>query len=103
MEASWSSIPKAAVSSHQDLSLSSISAAWFSEHTQPAEVIGSGLGRTCPITSVTFFTQSSTAHCVLKWKLKGSLKSQLCWMVSCWGKHTKEHFAEANTGERMFC
>ena len=39
---------------------------------------------------------------VLKWKPKGSLESQLCWIVFCWGKHVKEHFAEADTGERMF-
>jgi hypothetical protein len=23
----------------------------------------------------------------LKWKRKGSLESQLCWMVFCWDKH----------------
>lgn len=36
-------------------------------------------------------------------ELKGSLKSQLYWMVFCftWGKHVKEHFAEADTGERL--
>ena len=28
----------------------------------------------------------------MKWKLKGSLESQLCWMVFCWGKHMKECF-----------
>lgn len=53
-------------------------------------------------------------------RLKGSLESQLCWMVFCWGKHMKEcfvkvdtsgalrqtgegGFTEADTGERMFC
>jgi hypothetical protein len=28
----------------------------------------------------------------MKWKLKGSLESQLCWIVFCWGKHVKEYF-----------
>ena len=37
----------------------------------------------------------------LKWKLKGSLESQLCWMVFCWGKHVKECFPEVDTGERL--
>jgi hypothetical protein len=23
----------------------------------------------------------------MKWKPKGSLESQLCWVVFCWGKH----------------
>ena len=36
-----------------------------------------------------------------KWKLKGSLESQLCWMVFCWGKHVKECFPEVDTGERL--
>ena len=31
----------------------------------------------------------------------GSLESRLCWMVFCWDKHMKEHFAEADTGERL--
>lgn len=54
----------------------------------------------------------------MKWKLNGSLESQLCQMVFCWGKHVeclgevdtgerlrrvKEGFADADTGERMFC
>ena len=54
----------------------------------------------------------------MKWKLKGSLESQLCQTVFCWGKpvecfrevdtgerlrQVKEGFAEADTGERMFC
>ena len=34
-------------------------------------------------------------------RLKGSLESQLCWMVFCWGKHMKEYFPEVNTGERL--
>ena len=38
---------------------------------------------------------------ILKWKLKGSLESQLCWMVFCWGKHMKECFPEVDTGERL--
>lgn len=53
----------------------------------------------------------------MKWKLNGSLESQLCQMVFCWGKHVeclgevdtgerlrrvKEGFADADTGERMF-
>jgi len=37
-----------------------------------------------------------------KWKLMGSLESQLCWTVFCWGKHTKEHFTEADTDKMMF-
>ena len=37
----------------------------------------------------------------MKWKLKASLESQLCQMVFCWGKHVKECFPEADTGERM--
>ena len=36
-------------------------------------------------------------------RLKGSLESQLCWMVFCWDKHMKEFFPEVDTGERMFC
>lgn len=39
----------------------------------------------------------------LKWKLKASLESQLCQIGFCWGKHSKEHFAGADTRERMFC
>lgn len=27
-----------------------------------------------------------TVIATVKWKLKGSLESQLCWMVFCWGK-----------------
>jgi hypothetical protein len=38
---------------------------------------------------------------LLKRKLKGSLESQLSWMVFCWGKHLKECFLEADTGERL--
>jgi hypothetical protein len=34
----------------------------------------------------------------MKWKLKSSLESQLCWKVFCWGKHVKEHFPEMDTG-----
>ena len=26
----------------------------------------------------------------MKWRLKGSLGSQVYWMVFCWGKHTKD-------------
>jgi hypothetical protein len=37
----------------------------------------------------------------VKWKLKGSLESQLCWMVFFWGKHVKECFPEAVIGERL--
>ena len=37
----------------------------------------------------------------LKWKLKGSLESQLCWMVFCWGKNVKECFPEEDIGERL--
>ena len=36
---------------------------------------------------------------LLKWKRRGSLESQLCWMVFCLGKHMEEHFAEVDTGE----
>jgi hypothetical protein len=39
----------------------------------------------------------------MKWKLEGSLESQLRWTVLCWGTHVKEHFNEADPGERMFC
>jgi hypothetical protein len=56
----------------------------------------------------------------MKWELKGSLETRLCWKVLCWGKHVKEcfhgvdtgerlsrlvkeRFTEADTGERMFC
>jgi hypothetical protein len=38
---------------------------------------------------------------LLKWKLKGSLESQLCWMVFCWGKHMKECFSKVDTDERL--
>ena len=38
----------------------------------------------------------------MKWKGKGSLESQLCPAVFCWGKHVKECFPEADTSERMF-
>ena len=34
----------------------------------------------------------------LKWKPKGSLESQLCWMVFYLGKHMKECFPEVDTG-----
>ena len=37
----------------------------------------------------------------MKWKLKGSLESQLCWMLFCWGKHVKECFLKVDTGERL--
>ena len=37
----------------------------------------------------------------LQWKLKGSLESQLRWMMFCWGKHVKEWFPEVDTGERL--
>ena len=37
----------------------------------------------------------------LKWEHKGSLKSHLCWRGFCWGKHVKECFPEADTGERL--
>jgi len=40
---------------------------------------------------------------VLKWKLKDSLESRLCWVEFCWGKQVKKCFAEADTGQRMFC
>jgi hypothetical protein len=35
----------------------------------------------------------------------GHLKAlwKVSWMVFCWGKHVKEHLAEVDTGERMFC
>lgn len=36
---------------------------------------------------------------LLKWKLKGSLESQLYWMLFCWGRQVKEHFTEAGPGE----
>jgi hypothetical protein len=39
----------------------------------------------------------------MKRKLVISLESQLCPMMFCWGKHVKQCFAEADTGERMFC
>jgi hypothetical protein len=32
----------------------------------------------------------STTEIDLEWKFRGSLESQLCWMVFCWGKHKKE-------------
>jgi hypothetical protein len=35
----------------------------------------------------------------MKWKLEGSLESQLCSMVFCWGKHVKECFPEVDTGK----
>ena len=37
----------------------------------------------------------------MKWKVKVSLESQLCWMVTCWDKQVKEHFAEVDIGERL--
>jgi hypothetical protein len=37
----------------------------------------------------------------LKWKLKGSLANQLCWVVFLWSKHVKECFPEVGTGERL--
>ena len=40
----------------------------------------------------------------MKWKLKGFsqlAESQLCWKVFSWGKHIKEYFPEADTGERL--
>lgn len=38
-----------------------------------------------------------------KWKLKDSLKSQLCQMAFCWDKNVKACFPEADTGGRMSC
>jgi hypothetical protein len=38
----------------------------------------------------------------IKWKHMVSLESQLCQMVFCWGRHMKECFPEAETGEKMF-
>jgi hypothetical protein len=32
-----------------------------------------------------------------------SLESRLCQMMFCWGRHMKECFPEADTGDRMFC
>lgn len=40
-----------------------------------------------------------TANARLKWKLKGSMESQLCQTVFCWGRQVKEGFIEADTGE----
>jgi hypothetical protein len=37
----------------------------------------------------------------MKWKLKGSLESQLGWMVVFWAKHMKKCFPEVDTGERL--
>jgi hypothetical protein len=37
----------------------------------------------------------------VKWKLRVSLESQLCWMVFCWGKHMKECFPELDTDETL--
>jgi hypothetical protein len=37
----------------------------------------------------------------VKWQLKGSLESQLCRMVLCWGRHGKERFPDVDTGERL--
>jgi len=37
----------------------------------------------------------------VKWRLRSSLESRLCWMVFCWGKHVKECFPEVDTGERL--
>jgi hypothetical protein len=37
----------------------------------------------------------------VKWKLKDSLESQLCWMVFFWDKHVQDSFPEAVTSERM--
>jgi hypothetical protein len=34
----------------------------------------------------------------MKWKLKGALESQLCWMVFCWGKQVKERFLKVDPG-----
>lgn len=42
-------------------------------------------------------------HSYGTWKPKGSLKSQIYRMVLCWGKYMKEHLAEADPKERMFC
>lgn len=39
----------------------------------------------------------------LRQKLMVSLEIQLCLIVFCWGRHLKECFLEAHTGERMFC
>jgi hypothetical protein len=37
----------------------------------------------------------------MKWKLKGSLETQLWWIVFYWGKHMKERFPEVDTCERL--
>jgi hypothetical protein len=38
---------------------------------------------------------------LVKWKLKGSLESQLCSVVFCWDKHMKKCFPEVDMGERL--
>ena len=45
---------------------------------------------------------TSLGYISMKGKLRVSLEGQLCWMVFFWGRHMKECFPEANTGERMF-
>ena len=58
--------------------------------------------RATPIQNTTYVGVSICVNgCSVKWKLKGSLESQLCWMVFCWGKHVKECFPEVDTGERL--
>jgi hypothetical protein len=37
----------------------------------------------------------------MKWKLKGLLETQLCWMVFCWVKHVRECFPDVDRGERI--
>ena len=49
------------------------------------------------------FVKNSSFHDRVKWKLKSSLESPLCWMVFCWDKHMKECLTEADAGERMLC
>jgi hypothetical protein len=49
---------------------------------------------------ITFGSQAFQVY-LLKWKVKGILESQLCWIVFCWGKHSKECCPKVDTGERL--
>lgn len=48
-----------------------------------------------------FLWFSSSKETGLKWKLKVSLESQLCWKVFCWGRHMKECFLGAEISRKI--
>jgi len=76
---------------------------WYSQGDDDCMPLIPALGRQSQADLCEFKTNLIYTEKPLKWKFKGCLESQLCWVVFCWGKHVKECFLEADTGKRMFC